>query len=80
MCGNIGHQDRFEFALVGDTVNVAARMQSLGRSGETLLTSNVSEAIRDEFEIEYLEETMVKGRAKPVRVCKISGGRPPLSS
>ncbi len=75
VCGNIGHKERLEFGLVGDTVNVAARMQSLARSGETLLTSRVAEAIGGDFTIEYLEETMVKGRANPVRVCKLAGSR-----
>lgn len=69
--GNVGHEERVEFALVGDSVNVAARLQSLARSGETLLTARVADAIADEFAIEYLEETMVKGRATPVQVCKL---------
>ena len=75
MCGNIGHRDRLEFALVGDTVNVAARVQGLARSGETLITSNVAEAIADDFTVEDLEETMVKGRASPVRVCRLTAAR-----
>ena len=80
VCGNIGHRERLEFGLVGDTVNVAARMQSLARSGETLLTSDVAEVVRDEFRVEALEETMVKGRASPVRVHRLTGRRPLLGT
>ena len=57
-----------------------ARMQSLARSGETLLTSNVAEAVRDEFTVEALEETMVKGRASPVRVGRLTGSRSSLGT
>ena len=72
VCGNVGHEQRLEFALVGDTVNVAARIQGLARSGETLVTARLAEKIGDGFDVRVLEETMVKGRAQPVEVCSLT--------
>ncbi len=75
VCGSIGDRERLEFALVGDAVNVAARVQGLARSGETLLTANVAQLIEHDFLIEHLEDTMVKGRASPVRLFKLTGSQ-----
>jgi adenylate cyclase len=45
MVGNVGHAQRMEFTVLGDVVNVAARLESANRQlGTTLL---VSETIRD---------------------------------
>ena len=71
VCGNVGHRERLEFAVVGDAVNVAARIQGLARSGETLVTPAVAEAVGREFAVESLEETLVKGRSRPVRICRL---------
>jgi len=75
VCGSTGHWERLEFALVGDTVNVATRVRGLARSGETRVAARVAEAISDEFAVGTPEETMVKGRASPVRICKLAGSR-----
>ena len=71
VCGNIGHEQRLEFGLVGDTMNVAARVQSMARSGETLLTSNLADLLGAGFQVEPVEETMVKGRSQPVHVRRL---------
>lgn len=75
VCGSTGHRERLEFPLVGDTVNVAIRVRGLARSGETRVAARVAEAISDEFAVEILEETLVKGRASPVRICTLAGSR-----
>ncbi len=45
MVGNVGHAQRMEFTVLGDVVNVAARLESANRQLDTTIL--VSEAIRD---------------------------------
>jgi class 3 adenylate cyclase len=68
VCGNVGHRERLDFTIFGDTVNVAARVQGMARAGEILVTEPVVDGLDGPFSIDELEETTVKGRARPVRV------------
>lgn len=83
--GNMGSSTRFNYTMMGDNVNLAARCESGARSYGvfTLVTeSTVSEALRfgDECVFRYLDSTVVKGRAKPVCLYEITGLRSHLHS
>ncbi len=71
VCGNIGHRERLDFTIIGDTVNVAQRIQSLAHGGETLVSSDVAAATADGLAVEDARDVAVKGRDKPVRVYRL---------
>jgi class 3 adenylate cyclase len=71
VCGNIGHRDRLDFTIIGDTVNVAQRIQTLAQAGETLVSGDVARAITAGFVLGDEREASVKGRDEPVQVYRL---------
>ena len=70
LAANIGSANRSTYSLIGDTVNLASRIQKLTRDFETdiLVSSAVEEQIRGRFPFLSVPETRVKGKADPVKV------------
>jgi adenylate cyclase len=72
--GNIGTTERVKFGVVGDTVNLAARIQDKSREG-TRTWIYVSAAVRDEataITFESVGELAMKGKAEPVAVFEVA--------
>ena len=61
IAGVIGRK-KFFYALWGDMVNTASRMESHGESGKIQITRETYELVRDDFECEYIGEIPVKGK------------------
>lgn len=70
MAANIGGGGRLSYALVGDTVNLAARLQDLTKvlGRDILLSGTTAAALGPGARVEHLENTLVKGRTQPVEV------------
>jgi class 3 adenylate cyclase/tetratricopeptide (TPR) repeat protein len=68
--GRIGDDLRMDYTAVGDTTNLAARMQHIARPGGVLVSEATHKAVAGFFETLDLGETPVKGHA-PVRVFEI---------
>jgi class 3 adenylate cyclase/tetratricopeptide (TPR) repeat protein len=66
--GSISEKLDLEVAAVGDTVNLAARMQTLAEPGTVCVSEHTFRAVQDYFEFENLGEHEVKGKSAPVRV------------
>jgi class 3 adenylate cyclase len=71
--GSIGAGDRMDFTSIGDTVNLAARLEKANKSYRT--GTLVSEAVHDKVGGEYLcreiDLLTVKGKRQPVRVFEL---------
>jgi class 3 adenylate cyclase/tetratricopeptide (TPR) repeat protein len=66
--GTLGNDLRVEFKAVGDTVNLASRMQELAEPGTTYVTEETFKLTEGLFRFEALGEKAVKGREEPVKV------------
>jgi len=66
--GTLGNDLRVEFKAVGDTVNLASRMQELAEPGTTYVTGETFKLTEGLFRFEVLGEKAVKGREEPVAV------------
>jgi class 3 adenylate cyclase/ActR/RegA family two-component response regulator len=62
----LGSEERLEYTLVGDTVNLTQRLQQWAEPGETVLSQPTWEALVDRPAADELEASLVKGRDTPV--------------
>ena len=73
--GKIGDNLRMDYTAVGDTTNVAARMQSLAEPGQILITEAVLRATRGAAEYRSLGPKRVKGKDHPLNVHEVMRAR-----
>ncbi|MGM0546333.1 MAG: CHASE2 domain-containing protein [Bacteroidota bacterium] len=78
--GNMGSQSRFNYTMMGDNVNLAARCESGAKQFGvyTMVTANTKKEAQkhgDRCVFRYLDRIVVKGRSKPVDVYEIMGLR-----
>ena len=71
--GNIGSDLHMEYLAIGDTLNLAARMQAAADADTILISQNTHRQVGQLFECEDRGEISVKGKAEPVRVFRVLG-------
>jgi class 3 adenylate cyclase len=69
--GTLGNDLRVEFKAVGDTVNLASRMEGLAEPGTTFVTEDIYKLTKELFRFEPLGERAVKGKTSVVPVYKL---------
>ena len=69
--GTLGNDLRVEFKAVGDTVNLAARMEQLAEPGTTYVTENTFKLTEGYFRFEALGDKEIKGKEKSLRVYRV---------
>ncbi|MEZ4250704.1 MAG: adenylate/guanylate cyclase domain-containing protein [Polyangiales bacterium] len=70
--GNVGSETRMEFTAIGDTVNVAARLEAIARPMQVLVTSETRQAAGPEqFDFVDLGERALSGRAAEVHLWEL---------
>lgn len=73
IAGNIGSSTRMEYTVIGDSVNVAARLQGIARPGEVLVSEATYQQIRDRVRVTPMDAMTLKGKSRPVAVFRIEG-------
>ncbi len=71
----LGSDERLEYSVVGDTVNLTQRLQGWAKSGETVLSEPTYAALTTSLlEAERIEPALVKGRERPVAAYRLAAG------
>lgn len=71
IAGGIGTRERQDYSVIGDTVNLAARLEDLSEPGEILVGEDTFRFTAPLFEFWPLDPVKVKGKEKPVRVYQL---------
>ena len=74
-CAEVGNDRRREYATIGDTTNVAARLMEAATAGRILWSGVPSTVSEIRFRLERLEPISVKGKAELVPVIDVRGDR-----
>lgn len=65
--GNIGSDVRMEYTVIGDSVNVASRLNALAPGGRIVISESTYSRVKDFVATQMLQPQMVKGKTKPLQ-------------
>ncbi|MBF0434491.1 MAG: GAF domain-containing protein [Magnetococcales bacterium] len=71
--GNIGSPKRMDYTMIGDGVNLAARLESACKqySAQILISENTYKKLRGTYRIREVDKVIVKGKTKPVSIFEV---------
>jgi adenylate cyclase len=73
VAGNLGSSDIMSYTVIGDEVNLGARLESLNKQyGTRIIISEATRtALRGQYDVRALGEVVVKGKTVPVRIYSV---------
>ncbi|HZB96700.1 MAG TPA: AAA family ATPase, partial [Herpetosiphonaceae bacterium] len=69
----VGDDVRTEYTAMGDTANLASRLQNLADPGTLVISAETHQLVKKLFETESLGRVPVKGKSEPIEIFRVSG-------
>jgi class 3 adenylate cyclase len=71
--GGIGSEHHLDYTVIGNQVNLAARLESVAAGGEIIISHATCGEVGELVEVEDRGEVTVKGLARPVKIYRVEG-------
>jgi adenylate cyclase len=75
--GNMGSEDHMDYTVIGDNINIAARLCGVAQPGQVLVSRGIADEIGDEATWKELAPVQVKGKDHPIGIAEavaVKGG------
>jgi len=73
--GNMGSQSRLDYTVIGDVVNLSARLCALAKPGQIIAPIEMVDRLNGEYPTIRLNPVLVKGRSQPVDIFEVDYDR-----
>ncbi|MBI5235270.1 MAG: HAMP domain-containing protein [Deltaproteobacteria bacterium] len=73
VCGNMGSEDYMDYTVIGDNINIAARLCNLAQPGQVLISKAIADEIADCATWKELSPVTVKGKDRQMPIYEVAG-------